>query len=210
MWPPRPRRSRFGQTFGRRRTLAIGAAFGVITVVGPVEAGSVQVATFRADAGYSDGRHPDRVSYTTAEADAQRRDFTVNGLFLDPLTDRVLDFVGGQADLQRRIIRAIGDPSERIGEDKLRMLRAVRFATTLNFQLESSTLTAIQRHAAEICAVSGERIAEEMRKLLTHADRRRRRSVVGAEPVCCWRSCPRHSPLGRRTATASGFCPVGL
>lgn len=161
------------QTFGRNRTLAIGAAFGVMTIVGPAGAAPVQVATFRADAGYSDGRHPDRVLYTTAEADAQRRDFTINGLFLDPSADRVLDFVGGQADLQRRIIRAIGDPRERIAEDKLRMLRAVRFATTLDFQLDEATLAAIQQHAREIRVVSGERIAEEMRKLLAHPDRRR-------------------------------------
>lgn len=160
-------------TFGHRRTLAIGAAFGVITVVGPPGAGDVQVATFRAEAGYSDGRHPDHVSYTTAETDARRRDFTINGLFLDPLTGTVFDYVGGQEDLKRRLVRAIGDPGERIGEDKLRMLRAVRFATTLGFELDPETLTAIQQRADEIHAVSGERIAEEMRKLLVHADRRR-------------------------------------
>src|SRR3954454_14291586 len=105
--------------FGHRRTLAIGASFGVITVLGPKAAGQVEVATFRTDAAYSDGRHPDSVSFTTAEHDAQRRDFTINGLFFDPISEQVVDYVGGQADLERRTIRAIGDPRSRIGEDKL-------------------------------------------------------------------------------------------
>src|SRR3954463_16298353 len=116
--------------FGRRRTLPIGASFGVITVLGPQGAGQIEVATFRTDAQYSDGRHPDSVTFTTAEHDAQRRDFTINGLFYDPIANQVVDFVGGQADLERRTIRAIGDPRSRIGEDKLRMLRAVRFAAS--------------------------------------------------------------------------------
>ena len=100
--------------FGRRRTLAIGAAFGVITVLGPRSAGQIEVATFRTDAAYSDGRHPDSVTFTTAEHDAQRRDFTINGLFFDPVANEVVDYVGGQHDLQRRIIRAIGDPRLRL------------------------------------------------------------------------------------------------
>ena len=116
------------ELFGHRRTLAIGAAFGVIAVLGPRRAGQVQVATFRADSAYSDGRHPDQVTYTTAEADAQRRDFTINGLFFDPLTETVHDYVGGREDLRRGVIRAIGDPHERIREDKLRTApgRAIR------------------------------------------------------------------------------------
>src|SRR6187431_2793035 len=119
---------RVREIFGQRRTLAIGAAFGVITVLGPKGAGQIDVATFRRDAAYSDGRHPDAVTFTDAEHDAQRRDFTINGVFYDPLEDRVIDYVGGQEDLTRRVIRAIGDPLARIAEDKLRMLRAVRFA----------------------------------------------------------------------------------
>src|SRR6478736_10072809 len=109
---------RVREVFGKKRTLAIGASFGVITVLGPRNAGQIDVATFRRDAGYSDGRHPDAVSFSDAEHDAQRRDFTINGLFFDPLEDRVIDFIGGQADLNRKIVRAIGDPLARIAEDK--------------------------------------------------------------------------------------------
>src|SRR5262245_35516929 len=119
---------RIREVFGKRRTLPIGAAFGVITVLGRKGAGQIDVATFRCDAAYSDGRHPDAVTFSDAEHDAQRRDFTINGLFYDPLEGRVIDYVGGQVDLEFRILRAIGNPSARIAEDKLRMLRAVRFA----------------------------------------------------------------------------------
>jgi tRNA nucleotidyltransferase/poly(A) polymerase len=157
--------------FGRKRTLAIGQSFGVITVIGPKEAGQIDVATFRRDAAYSDGRHPDSVAFSTAEFDAQRRDFTINGLFYDPLQDRVIDYVGGQEDLQRRVIRAIGDPSARIAEDKLRMLRAVRFAATFDFELDPATLEAIQKQAHELVIVSAERIAAEMRRMLVNANR---------------------------------------
>ena len=113
--------------FGRGRTLAIGAAFGVITVLGPRQAGQIEVATFRADQAYTDGRHPAGVTFCSAREDAQRRDFTINGLFLDPLNDEVHDFVGGRNDLAAGIVRAIGVPAMRFGEDHLRMLRAVRF-----------------------------------------------------------------------------------
>src|SRR5262245_6661553 len=100
--------------FGRRRTLPIGASFGVITVLGPRDAGQIEVATFRKDAAYSDGRHPDSVTFTDAEHDAQRRDFTINGLFFDPVAEKVVDYVGGQEDLKRGVIRAIGDPRQRL------------------------------------------------------------------------------------------------
>lgn len=152
--------------FGRRRTLAIGAAFGVITVLGPHGAGQVEVTTFRRESTYSDGRHPDSVSFSSAQEDASRRDFTINGMFYDPIECSVIDFIGGHEDLQRRIIRAIGDPEERIAEDKLRMLRAVRFAAAFDFELDEKTREAIQRRAGEIHVVSAERIAEEMRKML--------------------------------------------
>src|SRR3954451_9940517 len=115
-----------------RRTVAVGMSFGVIEVLGPrTEAGllKVQVATFRSDGAYTDGRHPDGVVSSSAREDALRRDFTINGMFFDPLGDRLIDYVGGQADLQARVLRAIGSASERFAEDKLRMLRAVRFAT---------------------------------------------------------------------------------
>ncbi len=152
--------------FGRRRTLAIGAAFGVITVLGSREAGAVEVATFRRDAAYSDGRHPDAVEFCDAEEDARRRDFTINGLFYDPVADQVLDYVGGEADLRRGLIRAIGDPAERIAEDKLRMLRAVRFAATFDFEIQPETMAAVQHHAEQIQVVSAERIGAEIQRML--------------------------------------------
>jgi len=168
--PPQIRRS-----FGNRQTLAIGAAFGVITVIGPKPAGMVEVATFRRDADYSDGRHPDRVTFSSAEEDASRRDFTINGLFYDPVEQRVIDFVDGQEDIRRRVIRAIGSPLDRFCEDKLRMLRAVRFTATFDFHLEADTLAAIRQMADQITVVSSERIAMEMRRMLV--DRRRTEAV---------------------------------
>jgi tRNA nucleotidyltransferase/poly(A) polymerase len=153
--------------FGRRRTLAIGAAFGVISVIGPKAAGMVEVATFRRDAAYSDGRHPDSVTFSSAEEDASRRDFTINGLFYDPVEQRVIDFVGGQNDLAERRLRAIGCARDRFAEDKLRMLRAVRFAAAFDFTLDKEARAAIAEMAVEIHAVSPERIAMEMRRLLT-------------------------------------------
>jgi poly(A) polymerase len=164
--PPQIRR-----LFGRRRTLAIGAAFGVITVIGPKRAGQVEVTTFREDAAYSDGRHPDQVTFSSAEADASRRDFTINGLFYDPIQQRVIDFVGGQEDLARGIVRAIGEPRQRFAEDKLRMLRAVRFSATFGFPLEADTLAAIRQMVGQITVVSPERIAMEMRRMLVEPRR---------------------------------------
>lgn len=159
--------------FGHRHTLPLGAAFGVITVLGRKQACPVEVATFRRDAGYSDGRHPDSVSFSSAEEDALRRDFTINGMFFDPLTERVVDYVGGQRDLADGIVRAIRDPFERFAEDKLRMVRAIRFAATFRFQLEATTREAIRQLAAEIVIVSAERIAAELRRILPHPTRRR-------------------------------------
>ncbi len=157
--------------FGHRRTLAIGAAFGVITVIGPSGAGTVEVTTFRREAAYSDGRHPDQVTFSSAEEDASRRDFTINGLFFDPIEEEVIDFVGGREDLARRVIRAIGWPRERFAEDKLRMLRAVRFSATFDFELEADTLSAVREMAHEITVVSPERIAVEMRRMLVEPRR---------------------------------------
>jgi tRNA nucleotidyltransferase/poly(A) polymerase len=157
--------------FGHRRTLPIGAAFGVVTVLGPRAAGQIEVATFRTDAAYSDGRHPDSVTFTDARHDAERRDFTINGLFFDPVAEQVVDYVGGQEDLQAHIIRAIGDPRLRLGEDKLRMLRAVRFAATFNFEIEPATMQAIQQMAEEITTVSAERIGMEVRRMLLDPNR---------------------------------------
>ncbi|HLA85658.1 MAG TPA: CCA tRNA nucleotidyltransferase, partial [Thermoguttaceae bacterium] len=122
--------------FGHDRTLAVGAAFGVIVVLGPPGAGQIEVATFRADWDYDDGRRPRGVTFSSAREDARRRDFTINGLFYDPVDERVIDFVEGQADLAAGVIRAIGEPTDRFAEDKLRLLRAVRFSTTFGFALE--------------------------------------------------------------------------
>jgi poly(A) polymerase len=162
---------RIRDVFGRKRTLAIGAAFGVITVLGPQDAGQIEVATFRRDLGYSDGRRPDAVAFTSAEEDAKRRDFTINGIFFDPVANQYHDYVGGQEDLQLRIIRAIGNPHERFAEDKLRMLRAVRFAATFDFAFDPGTLASVKKHAPDIQAVSAERIAAEMRRMLGHENR---------------------------------------
>jgi tRNA nucleotidyltransferase/poly(A) polymerase len=164
---------RIREVFGKRRTLPIGAAFGVITVLGAPGAGQIDVATFRRDAAYSDGRHPDAVTFSNAEHDAQRRDFTINGLFFDPLANQVIDYVGGQDDLARHVIRAIGDPHQRIAEDKLRMLRAVRFAARFDFAIDESTFAAIQEQARELIIVSAERVAAELRLILTHETRAR-------------------------------------
>jgi len=155
------------EVFGYDRTLPIGVSFGVITVQGGKRRGQVEVATFRTDLGYSDGRRPDDVRFSSAEEDAQRRDFTINGMFYDPLQEKVLDYVGGQRDLKNRLVRSIGNPFERFEEDKLRMLRAVRFSSTFAFDLELQTQRAIREYASHVHVVSAERIAAEMRRMLT-------------------------------------------
>jgi poly(A) polymerase len=163
-------------------SLMVGAKFGVVVVVQQPEASyddksappTVEVATFRSDVGYSDGRHPDQVVYaSSAQEDVQRRDFTINGLLLDPETDQVLDYVGGREDLRGGIIRAIGRPEERFREDKLRMLRAVRFAARFGYTVEPETMRAIQKLAPEIGQVSAERVRDELTKLLTEGSARR-------------------------------------
>ncbi|GIW44188.1 MAG: polynucleotide adenylyltransferase [Candidatus Binatia bacterium] len=152
-----------------RRTIPVGAQFGVVLVTdyGP----PIEVATFRTDEAYLDGRRPSRVRFATPELDARRRDFTINGMFLDPETNRVIDFVGGQEDLARKVIRAIGDPAERIAEDRLRMLRAVRFAAVLGFDIEPATLQAIRANAATITDIAWERIGDEIVRMLTEGSR---------------------------------------
>lgn len=164
------------ELFGKRRTLAIGASFGVILVQGPRDknTGDVEVATFRTEGPYLDGRRPEHVSFATPEEDAQRRDFTINGMFYDPLADQLHDYVRGRDDLERRLVRAIGDARARFIEDKLRMLRAVRMTARFAFQLEPATASAVRQMAKEILVVSSERIAQELRKMLTHV----RRSVA--------------------------------
>jgi poly(A) polymerase len=159
------------------RSLAVGAQFGVIVVLGDPETQPeqhVEVATFRSDVGYSDGRHPDKVQYTVSpEEDVRRRDFTINALLLDPETGEVLDFAGGRKDLEAGIIRAIGRPEERFHEDKLRMIRAVRFAARFGYTIEPVTFQAIMKLAPEIHQVSPERLRDELTKLLTEGAARR-------------------------------------
>ena len=150
----------------------VGAHFGVI-LVGAPNAVHVEVATFRTEGRYLDGRRPDQVRFVTDPAlDARRRDFTINGLMLDPVSDEVFDYVGGQSDLEQRIVRAIGGPEERFAEDHLRMLRAVRFAARLDFTIEPDTRAAIQRLAPSIAKISAERIRDELNLILTEGDAR--------------------------------------
>ncbi|HWY58273.1 MAG TPA: CCA tRNA nucleotidyltransferase [Terriglobales bacterium] len=170
-------------------TYAVGAQFGVVLVPSPeadvaeickdpacyisAKANVVEVATFRSDIGYSDGRHPDQVRFSKdPREDVERRDFTINGLLLDPVTNEVLDFVGGRKDLEARIIRTIGDPGRRFGEDKLRMLRAVRFAARFHYEIEPKTFEAIQKLASQIHQVSRERVRDELSKMLTEGHAR--------------------------------------
>ena len=146
--------------------VTVGAQFGVILV--PREGVKVEVATFRSDLGYTDGRHPDQVAFASSpQEDVKRRDFTINGLVMRHNTGEILDFVDGQADLRAGIIRAIGEPDRRFAEDKLRMLRAVRFAARFGYEIEHKTFAAIRKHAQEISQVSPERIRDELTKLLT-------------------------------------------
>ena len=152
-----------------KRTLKVGAKFGVVIVL--VEEQQVEVATFRTETGYTDGRHPGSVEFTTAAEDAGRRDFTINGMFYDPLKKEVIDYVDGQADLKSRIVRTIGKPAERFGEDYLRMLRAVRFSTQLGFEIESATWSAVCGNAKKIAKISGERVAMELEGILIHPHR---------------------------------------
>jgi len=144
-------------------TVPVGKQFGVMLVL---EHGhQFQVATFRAEADYADGRRPSRVQFSSAKADATRRDFTVNGLFFDPVQERLYDWVGGEADLRAKILRTIGNPAERFAEDHLRLLRAVRFAAQLGFEIERETFSALRANAAQIENVSAERIREELLRL---------------------------------------------
>ena len=154
-----------------KRTITVGRKFGVMVVI--EDGHQFQVATFRAEADYQDGRRPERVVFGDAEADVRRRDFTVNGLFYDPVRKESHDWVGGEADLRARIIRTIGVPEERFAEDHLRLLRAVRFAAQLDFSIEAGTFAALQANAAKIKTISAERVREELVKLLRppHASR---------------------------------------
>jgi poly(A) polymerase len=160
-----------------KRTVAVGRKFGVVVVVEGKH--QFQVATFRAEADYRDGRRPETVVFSDARADAVRRDFTINGLFYDPVAGQLHDWVGGEADLRARIIRTIGPPDERFAEDHLRLLRAVRFAARLGFDIETETFTAIQRFAPKIRAISAERIRDELIKLFEPPEAEQASSLSG-------------------------------
>ncbi|MFL6536900.1 MAG: CCA tRNA nucleotidyltransferase [Chthoniobacterales bacterium] len=151
------------------RTYAVGAAFGVVVVV--EDGMNFEVATFRSDDAYVDGRRPTAVHFSSPEQDARRRDFTINGMFFDPAKDEVIDFVGGRADLDAKLVRAIGDPSLRFAEDRLRLLRAVRFATALNFEIDGTTWDALVANAASIAQISAERIRDELVKIFLSPNR---------------------------------------
>ena len=152
-----------------KRTIKVGAKFGVVIVL--LEDQKVEVATFRTETGYADGRHPSVVKFAGAEEDANRRDFTINGMFYDPLKEKVIDYVNGRVDLKKRLIRTIGKPKERFGEDYLRMLRAVRFSTQLGFAIQPATFSAIRSNAKKITKISGERIAIELEAILANPNR---------------------------------------
>lgn len=144
------------------KTVSVGKSFGVIRVL--LEGADIEVATFRQDGDYKDGRHPESVRFSDEKEDALRRDFTINALFWDPVSGEVLDYVGGREDLNRRILRTVGDPRRRFAEDKLRLLRAVRFAVQLDFSIEEETWKAIQELAVGLSSVSGERVRDELIK----------------------------------------------
>jgi len=151
------------------RTYAVGAHFGVIIVL--EDGFQFEVATFRSDEAYIDGRHPSAVQFSSPEEDARRRDFTINGMFLDPASDKVIDLVGGQADIGAKLVRAIGEPAQRLAEDRLRMLRAVRFATALDYRIDKRTWDALVASASSINQISGERIRDEVVRIFLSSNR---------------------------------------
>jgi poly(A) polymerase len=152
-----------------RRTLKIGAKFGVVVVL--LDNAQIEVATFRTESDYQDGRHPSKVSFATAEQDAGRRDFTINAMFYDPVEKKVIDYYGGQEDLKKKVIRTVGEPAERFSEDYLRMLRAIRFSTQLDFTIDAKTKSAVCDGAKNITKISGERIAAELEGILISPNR---------------------------------------
>ncbi len=152
-----------------RRTLRVGAKFGVVVVL--IDKNQIEVATFRTESGYADGRHPSKVHFATAAEDAARRDFTINAMFYDPVAKKVIDYYRGQADLKKKIIRTVGEPAERFGEDYLRMLRAIRFSTQLDFAIDQQTESAVCEQAKHITKISGERISAELEGILVSPNR---------------------------------------
>lgn len=150
------------------KTVGVGKAFGVITVI--IDGLSFEVATFRSESGYSDGRRPTTITFTSAKEDVLRRDFTINGLLLDPQTNKIIDYVDGEADIKRKIIKTIGDPKKRFEEDKLRILRAIKFATRFKFSIDPKTWEALILYSKEIGQISAERIRQEIVSILTQGN----------------------------------------
>jgi poly(A) polymerase len=159
-------------------TIAVGRRFGILVV--PIDGSQVEVATFRIDGPYYDGRHPSSVTFADAEADARRRDFTINAMFEDPIDDSVIDLVGGRDDLAAGLVRAVGNPAERFSEDRLRMIRAVRFAARFGFEIETETFASICAAARRITDVSAERLNDELTKILTEGHARRAFELLDA------------------------------
>lgn len=154
------------------RAITVGISFGVVRIRHPRMHGiEVEVATFRSDSAYVDGRRPAAVVFSSPQLDAARRDFTINGMFMDPESSQVIDYVGGLDDLRNQVLRAIGDPAERFREDKLRLLRAIRFAARFNLEIEPNTWQSLRAMAGEVVVVSPERIAQELRRMLVHENR---------------------------------------
>jgi hypothetical protein len=196
-----------------RRTVSVGESFGVVIV--QEDGRPFEVATFREDLDYQDGRHPGSVRYSTARADVQRRDFTINGMLWDPATEEVLDWVGGQADVQARLVRTIGSPELRFGEDRLRMLRALRFACQLGFTIEAETWRAIRERAADLAPISTERIRDELAKLLASPGWHAGLGLLhasGMEPIIRQRLVQEWGLMhkGRRPPTLSGVLGAGI
>ncbi len=196
-----------------KKTAAVGASFGVMLVrdFGP----TIEVATFRSDGPYSDARRPDHVEFSTPELDAQRRDFTINALFLDPTPegDQIIDFVNGQADMEARVLRAVGDPHHRLQEDHLRALRAVRFAARYNLAMDPTTRDAITQHTSELSGVSIERIGHEIHRMMAHPSRARAATMIhdmGLDSVIFGHACDSGSIPTLDSLESGASAPVAL
>lgn len=197
--------ARIAQIFPGAR--GVGESFGVMLVRSGGR--TVEVATFRSDGRYLDGRRPESVDFGTAEQDARRRDFTINGLFEDPESGRIVDFVGGVEDLQKRLLRAIGSPDQRFQEDRLRVLRAVRFAARFDLTWDPATQAAVRRHAGDLMGVSRERVGQEVRRMLSHPSRGR--SVAEVESMGLAAAVlmePEGTLEGRRVASLPPAVPL--
>jgi len=189
------------------KTVPVGAQFGVVLVLDGGH--QFEVATFRSDEAYVDGRRPTSVRYGSPEEDAQRRDFTINGLFYDPIEGQVIDFVNGRADIERKLVRTIGDPRQRFTEDKLRLLRCVRFAANLGYDIESATFDAVKEMTAQIQLVSAERIRDELIKTLTRSHAGRGLELLratGLLPKSCRKLPPCRASSNRRSSIRKATC----